>query len=457
MYVDDAGKVSSLASKIGGLAIGIPGEPAGLALAVQRHGRLPLSKVAEPAIRLAREGFAIEPHLAGMIEAHKAQLAADPELARVFLHEDGTARRAGEMLKRPGLAATLEMLAAHGANPFYRGDIAAEIVKVSAARGGILSADDLAGYKVREREPIRARYRGAEILAMPPPSSGGGVLAQALAVLESVDLKSLGAGSPAYLHLLGETFKSVFADRAVYYGDPDFTAVPLDRLLSREYIEKMRRRISATAVLPARELAPPVGTASDAGTTHISVVDADGNAAALTTSVNTAFGSSVSVPGRDLVLNNTMDDFSAQPGVPNAFGLVGSEANAIAPGKRPLSSMTPTIVVQEGRVRLVAGGSGGPLIITGTVQTLVGAIDFGLEIGPAVEAPRIHHQWLPEVLMVEDAIEDASEEALRRLGHKVMPLSAKASVTAVEVTSKDGSRILRAASDPRKGGMPAGY
>lgn len=457
MYVDDTGKVDAAASKIGGLAVAVPGEPAGLALAIERHGRLPLAKVAEPAIRLARDGFVVEAHLAGMIEAQKAQLAADPGLARVFLQEDGSPVRAGETLKRPQLAATIEKLATSGSEPFYGGEVAAAVVEAAAARGGILTGADLASYKVREREPVRAQFRGATIVTMPPPSSGGGVLAQALAVLEGFDLRKLGQGSAGYLHLLAETCKAVFADRAIFYGDSDFVPVPLARLLSREHAEGVRRRLKPDAVVPSRELAPPVQAASDAGTSNISVIDADGGAAALTTSVNTAFGSMVSVPGYDIILNNTMDDFSAQPGVPNAFGLVGSEANAIAPGKRPLSSMTPTIVLKDDRVRIVAGGSGGPLIITSTLQTLLGVLEFDRTIGAAVDAPRVHHQWMPELLMVEPAVEDAQEESLRRLGHKLMPLTSKASVTAVEAVGMDGRRVVRAASDSRKGGVPAGY
>ena len=292
---------------------------------------------------------------------------------------------------------------------------------------------------------------------MPPPSSGGAVLGEALGVLSGWEIPRLDPQGPTWAHLMAETLKAVFADRATFYGDPAFTSVPTARLLGAAHAADIRARLDWKRAVPSAEFAPRSDAATDAGTSHISVVDADGNAVALTTSVNTGFGAGMSVPGRDIVLNNTMDDFSAQPGKPNAFGLVGSKANAIAPGKRPLSSMTPAIVLDGQSVQLVAGASGGPLIITSTLETVMGVVDFAEPVDKAVSAPRIHHQWLPEVLMVEAGIPDATRRALEHVGHKLMPMPAKASVQAIEVTGSGASRVLHATSDPRKGGVPAGY
>jgi len=488
MFVRADGTVDAEASKTGPLAVAVPGEPRGLALALEKYGRLRFADVAAPAIRIARDGFAVEAHLASMIDAGRKRLAADPGLAGVFLHADGTPLREGEVLKRPALAATLERLATVGVDDFYDGEIAADIVRTvatwqgkagaaagvvaapaassaGAANGALangakalaMDAKDLAAYRPVRRDALEIRYRGRRIYSMPPPSSGGAVLGEALGVLSAWDLSGIDPQGPTWAHLVGETLKAVFADRATFYGDPDFTDVPIARLLSPAHAAEIRAKIRWNRAAASADFAPRIDAASDSGTSHISVIDDDGNAVALTTSVNTGFGAGISVPGRDIVLNNTMDDFSAQPGKPNAFGLVGSKANAIAPGKRPLSSMTPVVVVREGRVELVAGASGGPLIITSTLQTLMGVVDFGETVDKAVSAPRLHHQWLPEVLMLEPGIPEATRRSLTRVGHKVAPLNHKASVQAIQVTDTGASRMLHATSDPRKGGVPAGY
>jgi len=449
------GKLDSQASKRGGLAVATPGEVAGLALALEHFGTKTFAEVAAPAIRLARDGFVVEDHLASMIAAFTKALAEDPGLASVFLHRDGTPIRAGETLRRPELAHTLEAIAAGGPSAFYGGDIAADTLATVRARGGILAAEDLARYRVVQRPPVITTFAGWQVVGMPPPSSGGGIIGELLNVLAPYRPGELGFNSATYLHLLAEGLKGVFADRARWYGDPDFVDVPLERLLSPLHASEIRRHISAVRATPASAYGEAVPSA-DAGTAHISVVDEQGNAVACTTSINTPFGALISVAGRDIVLNDTMDDFVAAPETANAYGLLGSEQNAIAAGKRPLSSMAPTIVLHGTSVRLVAGASGGPLIISATAQVVLDVLAFSMDVRRAVRAPRIHHQWMPDVLGVEDRIPVTTRAALHRRGHAIEPLDHGAAVQAVEVVEQDG-RLLRAASDQRKGGVAAAY
>jgi gamma-glutamyltranspeptidase/glutathione hydrolase len=468
MFVRPDGSVDPEASRTGALAVGVPGEPRGLALALKRFGTVSFAQAAAPAIRLARGGFPIEAHLANAIASGRARLAADPELAAVFLHDDGSPKKEGELLQRPSLAATLERLATAGVDDFYEGEIAADIARAVAARrakdaarhlpaASPLDAKDLAAYRPVERKPLSLRYRGRAIETMPPPSSGGGVLGEVLGMLSRWNVGALDPGGPTWGHLLGESMKLAFADRAQVYGDPAYTDVDLERLLGRAHLDALSARLDWKRALPSAELAPHGSEARDGGTSHISVVDAHGNAAAFTTSVNTGFGAGFAVPGRDIVLNNTMDDFVAQPGKPNAFGLVGTRANAVAPGKRPLSSMTPVIVTSDGNVEFVAGGSGGPLIITATLQAVVGVLDFGRSTDEAVSAPRLHHQWMPDKLFVEKGYPEATRKRLAAVGHSIGDSPARASVQGIRVIGSGPGRTLQATSDPRKGGVPAGY
>ncbi len=456
MYIRD-GKADTKASRRGGLAVGIPGEPAGLELAITQFGSLTLEEVTAPALQLATEGFPVEGHLAKQLEANTEALAADAELAAIFLREDGRPYREGDKLQRLHLADSLQKFAKKGSSPFYAGAIAEDIETAVRARGGTLTRSDLGSYKALQRPPLATGYGDWRLVTMPPPSSGGGTIAQVLSVLEPYDLGELGQNSSTYLHLLAESLKAAFSDRAKFYGDPDFVDVPLARLLSPGHAAAVRTRISSVRALPSAAYGNVDG-GSDSGTTHISVVDKDGNAVACTTSVNTAFGSMVGVPNRGIVLNNTMDDFSIQPGVANAFGLVGNEANSVAAAKRPLSSMSPTIVLSKGQVRMVAGASGGPMIITSTLQTLLNVVEFEMSVEDAVTAPRIHHQWMPEMLAVEGGIPEPVRDSLTRRGHRLRPFSAIGSVQAVEVIgSSGGKRTVRAMSDPRKGGVAAAY
>ncbi|MBI1815318.1 MAG: gamma-glutamyltransferase [Deltaproteobacteria bacterium] len=451
MFIRD-GKADPALSRSGGLAIAVPGEVAGLTHAVRRYGRLPFATVIAPAVRLARDGFPIGAHLAESIAHNRDVIQTFPALAAVLLHPDGSPRAAGEPLKQPALAHTLENIAEQGPDAFYRGAVAADIVDATRTAGGILTVEDLAQYRPTARTPLRGGYRGHEVLTMPPPSSGGGVLLEILNIIARDDLVALGHNSPTTLHLLVEAMKHAFADRAEVYGDPDFVSVPLPRLLSLRYATAVRDSISTRTTFD-RDFYGAAEPSRDAGTSHLSVIDADGNAVAVTTTVNTAFGSMVLAPQSGVILNNEMDDFAAQPGVPNVFGLIGAAANAVAPHKRPLSSMTPTIVLDHNRAMLIAGGSGGPVIITATLQTLLNVVDFDFDVNAAVAASRVHDQWVPEVLAVEPGIDVMTRTALERLGHHVREVPNLAAVQAVRVTAGG----YTGAADPRKGGAAQGW
>lgn len=451
------GRVDLRRSQRLGLAVGVPGEVAGLALAQERFGTLPLRVVLEPAIRLARHGFPIGGHLAKEIAKNRSELAADPQLSRWFLREDGSPRREGELLQLPELATTLATVAREGPAAFYRGAIAREIVRAVRSRGGVMSEDDLAAYAPKWRAPLEGNFRGFRVLTMPPPSSGGGVLLAALGILRSDDLTRLGHNSPTYLHLLAETLKHVFADRARYYGDPDFVRVPLAELLDADLTASLRRRIVATHTLPTEEygshLPAAASSVDDGGTAHLSVIDEEGNAVACTTTINTSFGAMLVAGSTGILLNNQMDDFALAPGAPNTYGLIGNEANAPAPRKRPLSSMTPTVVLQGDRAVLAIGGSGGPMIISGTLQVLLNVLAFGYDAERAVAAPRIHHQWQPPVLLVEPQIDTSARNVLARIGHAVKEVPAMGAIQLVRRVTFG----FEGAADPRKGGAASGW
>jgi gamma-glutamyltranspeptidase/glutathione hydrolase len=440
------GQVVPELSRRGGLAVAVPGEIAGLEAARERFARLPRDVLMAPAIALARDGFPLGPHLAGWISQNLTSLRASPAIAAIFLDPAGNQWPEGQIIRMPALAATLERVASEGAAAFYHGPIADKIVSAVHDAGGILSASDLADYTPHWRHALRGTYRGYEIFTMPPPSSGG-VIVEILNILANDDLAALGMTSPAYLHLLAEAMGSGFADRARWYGDPGFTEVPIDRLTSPAYGSMLRSRIKPDSTLPQDRY----GTAPDAGTSHLSVIDADGMAVACTTTINTAFGSMLVAGDTGVILNNEMDDFSVAPGVPNVFGLIGGEANAVAPGKRPLSSMTPIIVRAAGKPTIVAGGSGGPLIISATLQTVIGILDFGLDPAAAIAAPRIHQQWAPPALITETELPTATATDLTARGHTIrrLPFSGAVSV----VVARDGKLI--AAGDRRKEGGSA--
>ncbi len=454
MFVRDGRAVPEL-SRRGGLAVAVPGEVAGVAEALRRYGSLPLRVLLEPAIRYARDGFLVEQHLAEEIAATSTGLQADSTLARTFLHADGSPVHAGETLREPELAATLQRIADGGAEAFYRGPVADRIASSVQAGGGVLTANDIAEYRPKWRLPLWAHHAGATVITMPPPSSGGGVLLELLGILEQDDLASLGQNSPAYVHLVTEAMQHAFADRARLYGDPDFVAVPLSQLLSAANTAALRRRIGAHTLASdayGSILDRHTPMARDAGTSHLSVMDAEGNAVACTTTINTAFGALLAAGDTGVILNNEMDDFSAQPGAPNVYRLIGAEANAVAPRKRPLSSMTPTIVLRDEAPVLALGGSGGPLIISATAEVLLNDVDFHLPVAEAVAAPRFHDQWTPPVLLIEPALAPA-KSVLARYGYVVKEMD---HMGAVQAVSRNAG-VLTGAADPRKGGEAAGW
>jgi len=428
-------------SRRGALAVGVPGEVAGLAAAHARYGRLPWQRLFAPAIQLARDGFPVSRHLAGRLHDQAKGLAGDPELRGIYLDREGRPWSEGEILRCPALARTLERIATGGPRAFYEGEIALAMVDAVRAGGGVLSMADLAAYRPLWRRPLEVGYRGARIHTMPPPSSGGPALVLALRTLAPYDVAALGLSSPTRFHLFAEILKHAFADRARASGDPAF-----DALLPPAKGLPLRGRIHAPRTMPPETYGAFAPPPSDGGTSHLSVIAPDGSAVACTTTVNTAFGALVGVPGTGIVLNNEMDDFSFDG--PNLFGLAPGRTNRVAPGKRPASSMMPTIAVRDGRAVVAVGASGGPLIVSATIQVLSNVLDFGLPPEAAVAAPRIHHQWQPNKLLIEPGVRDVDRAALALLGHELREIPAIAAVSlATDLPGASGG-----AGDPRKGG-----
>lgn len=451
-YAKPDGTTDPEKSVTGCNAVGVPGEVAGLAAMHSRFGKLSWERVVVPAQRLAADGWQMTPYLSRALEHDRERIAKSPDLAAVLT--PGGAVAEGTTLHDPELANTLGLIARHGKKAFYEGEVAAAIEAACRDVEGAVRASDLAAYTVVWRQPIVEAFRGYEVIGMPPPASGGPVIAQALNILEPMPFDRRGADAARSYHLLAEAMKHGFSDRASSIGDPGFVKVPLSRLVSKAYATDLRRGIDAGRTKPTWAYGTPGTTVrDDRGTTHVSIVDAQGNAVALTSSVNGYFGSTVRAPRVGILLNNTMDDFSIGEGS-NLYGLVASEKNRIAPGKRPLSSMSPTIVLENGRVRLVAGASGGPKIISATLQTLLGVLVEGRSAADAVDAPRVHHQWMPDRLVMETEVfgavkEPITEDTARELesrGHTLAPAPFLAAVNAVEVK---GTRAI-AAPDPRK-------
>ncbi len=434
-------------AKVGPLAVAVPGEVAGIDAALKRFGTMKFQEVAAPAIKLARDGFPLSEHLAREIQRIAPMLAMDAELKQVFLRDDGTAPKAGDTVTERDLATTLEKLGNNPVEKFYKGPVAEQIASFLAEHGGIVTADDLAEYQSVWRDPIHRAYHGMEVYAMPPPSSGG-VLLEMLGMLEPGHLPGLGLNSPPYLARLIEVMRQGFIDRAMY-ADPVYVHVPLDVLLSPHHIDEARDR----ALHRKNGAGRPAEAAHDHGTSNLCVADENGNVVALTTTINTIFGAKMAVPKLGIILNDEMDDFAVAPGVPNAYQLQGAYANSIAPGKRPLSSMTPIVVVKQDKPVLTAGGSGGPTIITGVLQIALDILDFHRTAEQAVDEPRIHEQAAPDVVIVEQSMPQATRDALSKMGYRIKVFPHLGAVNAITIAPGD----LHGAYDPRKGGGAEGY
>jgi gamma-glutamyltranspeptidase/glutathione hydrolase len=438
------GKPSRELSLTGALAVAVPGEVAGLLQAAKRFGTLPLEELLAPAIRYAAEGFALDAALRYAIDRQQGAMKKFPELGRIYMPK-GEVPAEGEMIRQAELAETLRALAAHGAEGFYQGWVAQAITETINKEGGTLGLEELRNYKAVWREPLIGSYRKRTVVTMPPPSSGGVAILEMLNVLEGHSLSQLAHNSPTYLHLLTEVLKHAFADRAQYLGDPDFVTVPIAKLVSKDYAGWIRARISPAKTQPAKFYGLAHFKGEQGGTTHFSVIDKNGNAVACTLSVNTRFGSKLLVPKTGIVLNNTMDDFAIHS-AGNIYGLVGTEANSLKAKKRPLSSMSPTILLRGARAEAILGGAGGPRIISATLQTILNIIDFRMPVDKAVRAPRIHHQWMPERLDVEEDLAQETRRSLERRGHTLRESRALGVVQAI---AAERGKIAGAA-DPRK-------
>ena len=469
MYLDAQGNVIPDSSKdssvVGYRSVGVPGTVAGLVYAEKQYGKLSLGKVIAPAIKLARDGFPLAYEDTQALKEDE-YLAQFPESKRIF-QRDGNYYRPGELLKQPELARTLERIAKNP-DDFYHGALARELAAAIQQGGGLVTAADLAAYEVKEREPIRGSYRGFDIISAPPPSSGGVALVEILNILEGFDLAKLGNRSAAAIHLEAEAFRRAFYDRAEFMGDPDFAKVPVAQLIDKKYAAAWRDSIDLNHASVSKDLkrpsfselervaqSRPTAIREPENTTHYSVVDAEGNAVAVTTTLNDSFGSRVTAAGLGFLLNDEMDDFTVKQGVPNSYGLIQGPANAIGPGKRPLSAMTPTIVLKDGKLFLVLGSPGGPTIITTVANILIGVVDFSLDIQEAVNAPRFHHQWLPDEILVEDRLSPDTMNLLHSKGHKLNVRHFWGDGECIMVDPKTGERL--GASDGRNNGKAVGY
>ncbi len=455
MFLNENGEADPEKSRYSGLAVGVPGTVAGLALALERYGTISLAQALAPAIRLAEQGIVVSEDLAASLDGVGDRLGKWPSSTKVFCKAGGAPYQPGETLVQRDLAASLRLIAEQGPEALYRGPIGQKVVAAVARAGGHLTIADLRSYEAVVREPVRGDYRGYEIVSMPPPSSGGVHIVQILNTLEGFPIGSLGHNGAETIHLMAEAMKFAYADRSAYLGDPDFVAVPVAALTSKAYAAHLRGLIDRNRARPAVEIKPGDLTPFESpDTTHFSIVDAAGNAVANTYTLNFSYGTGLVADGTGILLNNELDDFSAKPGVPNAYGLIGGDANAVGPNKRPLSSMSPTIVLRQGRPFLVTGSPGGSRIITTVLQIIMNVIDHGMNIAEATYAPRIHHQWLPDELRIEEGLSPDTIRLLEQMGHKVTVQDAMGSTQSIMVTAAG----LFGSSDPRTpGALTLGY
>jgi gamma-glutamyltranspeptidase/glutathione hydrolase len=458
VFLDDHGAADPHKSQLSGLGVGVPGTVAGLELAWRKYGSglFSFADLVEPAAKLAHDGLTVDDDVFDSLQLATSKIATHPSAAHIYLKPDGSAPDAGDHIALADLAATLDTIAAQGASGFYAGPIAEKIVAAVQAAGGRLTLDDMKAYQAVEREPVRGTYRGHQIISMPPPSSGGVHLIEILNILEGYPIGDQGLNSAASIHEMAEAEKLAYADRASWLGDPDFVHVPVKGLTSRAYADQLRAGILADRARPADEIraGEPLRYESDQ-TTHFSIVDAEGDAVSNTYTLNLPYGLGLVADGTGVLLNDELDDFAAKAGAPNAFGLLGGDANAPGPAKRPLSSMSPTIVLKDGRVELVTGSPGGSRIITTVLQIIVNVIDHGLNVAEATDAPRIHDQWQPDELRIERGVSPDTVRLLEAMGHKVVLRESVGSANTIE-RSQQG--VLTGASDPRqRGTLAAGY
>jgi gamma-glutamyltranspeptidase/glutathione hydrolase len=478
MYLDAAGNPIEADSRFGYKAVAIPGTVMGLDHALKEFGTLSRERVMQPAIDLARNGFILsEGDVAGLGYGQR-WFAHDPEVAKVFLHADGSGYRVGERFVQKDLAATLERIAKEGPDAFYKGAIPDEVAKASAAHGGIITAADFAHFTVTEADPLRCSYRGYQIVSAPPPSSGGVTLCEILNILQGYDMAALGFHSAQSIHLTVEAMRHAYLDRNSYLGDPAFVNNPIEHLLSPDYAAAIRAKILADNATPSTEVAIGTPPHEKSETTHFSIVDHAGNAVAMTYTINGGFGAVVMAAGTGFLLNDEMDDFSAKPGTANMFELVQGHADSIAPGKRPLSSMTPTIVLRDGKPFIVTGSPGGSRIITIVLETITDMLDYGMSVNQAVDAPRFHHQWLPDQISLEPfAVSPDTAKLLTGMGYKLEVDRGWGAAESIEVGPGAGSadqkatagidsalaapleagRLYGAHDDRREAGGAAGY
>jgi gamma-glutamyltranspeptidase/glutathione hydrolase len=450
------GKLDNAKSRDSALGIGVPGTVAGLALALEKYGsgKFTLDDLLQPAIALARAGIAIADDNADTLPDWHRRLARWPSSATIFSRADGSSLREGDPLVQSDLAATLSAIAAQGPRGFYEGPVAEKLVNAIRAAGGIMTLDDLKSYQPVIRDPVRGSYRGYDIISMPQPSSGGVGLLETLNILEGFPLAEMKQGSPASLHVMIEAMKRAYADRARYLGDPAFVTAPIATLISKAYAAKQRAGIELDRATPWTDALSAVPPREGSNTTHFSVVDDLGNAVSNTYTLNFSYGVGLVAEGTGVLLNNELDDFTAAPGAANAYGLVGFEANLPGPGKRPLSSMSPTIVLKDNRPVLVTGSPGGSRIISTVLQVIVNVLDYRMDVAAAVAAPRLHHQWLPDEVRTERGFPEETLAVLRAKGHRVLDQLGQTSANSIAVTDKG----LLGAPDPRtRGSEAAGY
>ncbi|HSP84119.1 MAG TPA: gamma-glutamyltransferase [Psychrobacter sp.] len=446
MYLDKDGNAVSDLSRYHGLAVGVPGTVAGLLKALEEHGTMSRGQVMAPAIGLAENGIEVTAGLSESLEALSERLQKWPSTKKIFFKADGSAYQPGERLKQPELASSLKLIAAKGVDGFYKGETARKLVKAVNEAGGKMSLQDLANYQAIARTPVKGDYRGYEIVSMPPPSSGGIHIVQILNILEGYPLKDYGQNSAQTIHLMAEAMQLAYADRSEYLGDSDFIDVPASGLTAQPYADKLRTLINPNKATPAATIKAnnPLPYESDQ-TTHFSIIDKDGNAVSNTYTLNFSYGTGLVAEGTGILLNNEMDDFSAKPGVPNGYGLIGGDANAVEANKRPLSSMSPTIVFKDSKPYIVTGSPGGSRIITTVTQVISNVIDHDMNIAEATHAPRIHDQWLPDEIRIEKALNIDTIKKLESMGHKVSPQSAMGSTQSIMMTPNG----VYGSSDPR--------